>query len=465
MFEQNSINSFCLSSGTILSNNFKIISKIGIGGMGAVYLAKDLSNDQQVALKILHPEFHKNKEYIERFIREIKLMNSIEHPNVVKTYDIFVEDGLIFFTMEYVAGETLESIIELGELNLEKIIKIFTEICQGLTAIHKENIIHRDLKPANILITEDGTAKITDFGVARPTDSKMTMKGVKIGSAYYMAPELWYGKKPSPETDLYTLGILLFELLTLELPFDGNSLSDLMMKHLKQEPIAPSTVNFLVPKWIDQLTLRLIKKDPAERFVSAEEVISYIQDNKHRMTKVLPIVNPKDLVFIKNEFDQPNIFKKKKKENTIFQLLSSTRVFNELNDETKKQNSRFKSAIIKIPFPTKAVHFIKISPPSKDVIFFGLFLASLQIADAYLTSKGVTEFGIKIEGNPLLYSLFKEYSHKQVLMFTKVLALISVIGLSIVAKKTPWVKNIINTLSCIYLIAAIIPWLYILYLK
>ncbi len=431
--------------------------------MGTVYLAKDLSNQQQVALKVLHQEYHKNKEYVERFIREIKLMNCIEHPNVVRTYDIFIEDGLIYFTMEHVSGKTLEEIIELGELNLEKILKIFTAICQGLAAIHRENIIHRDLKPANILVTEEGTVKIIDFGVARPTDSKMTMKGVKIGSAYYMAPELWLGKSPSPQTDLYNLGILLFELLTQELPFDGSSLSELMKKHLSEEPPLASSINFHVPKWLDKLALMLIQKEPADRFVSANEIILFIENNKHRTSRTLPSVESPEQLFVKKEVVEPSILKQNYRKTYVW-TLSSTKIFNELNDKAKNANSRFRATTITIPLPQKAALLICIEPPSRDVIFFGLFLASLQIADGFLTSKGISEFGVTAEGNPLLNNLFLQYSHDQVLIISKCLAILLVIGLSVFARKTSWVKNIINTLSCIYIFAAIIPWIYVLYI-
>jgi eukaryotic-like serine/threonine-protein kinase len=266
-----------IAPGAILSGRYELVELVGSGGMGSVYRARDLAkNNYEIALKILHPEFSSDTVYVERFIREVELMNKIDHPNVVCTYDIGSENGTMYYTMEFVKGVSLEKILDLGTFPIRDFPALIEQICLGLEAIHSHEIIHRDLKPGNILLLDDGSIKITDFGVARTKSSNLTRKDQRVGSIWYMPPEAWQGKQLKKSADLYSLGVVLYEAITGSLPFEGNSPSELMKQHLYSRVVPPNSLRPNIPSWLNSLILRLLYKAQEDRPKDATEVIKAI---------------------------------------------------------------------------------------------------------------------------------------------------------------------------------------------
>ena len=267
-----------LEVGTIIAKRNTVEKCLGTGGMGAVYLAQDsFVNGDQVAIKILHPDLVIDAKQSQRFMREVQLMRKVDHANVVRTYDVGSDGDIVFFTMEYVPGKSLEAFIEGQSFPREQITNLIVGVCSGLEAIHKASIIHRDLKPANILVLENFQPKITDFGVARPEYSELTAHNEIIGSALYIAPEVWLGTKLTSSVDLYSFGVVLYELTTGVLPFDGDSPASLMRMHLEFKPTPPKELNPEIPVWLNKLILNLLSKTAEERMRDAADVIDYVQ--------------------------------------------------------------------------------------------------------------------------------------------------------------------------------------------
>ncbi len=269
-----------LSTGFVVAGRYEIQHLLGTGGMGSVYLAHDrILGAEKIAIKILHRQFAFEQKYTQRFLREIQLMRRVNHRNVVRTYDVGADGDIVYFTMEYVHGQSLLDLIESRSFPKEQLVNIVTQICDGLSAIHESGIIHRDLKPGNLIVLEDYTVKITDFGVARPESSELTAHNEVIGSSPYIAPEVWLGDKVTSAVDLYSLGIILYELSTGVLPFDGESPAVLMRMHLDRAPVPPREINKSIPSWLNKLVLKLLEKSPLARPRTAADVIQYVKDN------------------------------------------------------------------------------------------------------------------------------------------------------------------------------------------
>lgn len=267
-----------LPKGELYAQRYKIDRLIGNGGMGQVYLAQDtLLADELVALKILLPQLSQDERYVKRFLREVQLTRKVTDPHVVRTFEVGEHNKQLFFTMEYVEGTTLAQFADKEPLPTAAVAQILLQICYGLSAIHAHDIIHRDLKPANIIVTNHGTLKIADFGVARPSVSTLTHNEEVIGSGPYMAPEIWAGRAVVPATDLYALGVLGYELLTGVWVFDADSAAELMFKHLEVDAVPPKSLCPDIPLWLNDFVLRLLKKDPAERYVSVTDAIAALE--------------------------------------------------------------------------------------------------------------------------------------------------------------------------------------------
>lgn len=269
-----------LPAGTLIANRYRIIKTLGTGGMGSVYLAADtVLGDEKIAVKILHANFVHDETQLARFLREVQLMRKVNHRNVVRTFDVGTEGEHTYFTMEYVPGVQLETLITDANITREQLVHYLIQICEALRVIHAAGIIHRDLKPANILVLKDGTIRVTDFGVARPEVSNLTGHDEIVGSVCYIAPEIWLGKKITHSADLYALGVIIYEMLTQTVPFDGNSPAVLMRAHLDRTPRPPKDLAPSTPVWLNKLTLKLLAKSPSDRPRDAKEVIDYLKLN------------------------------------------------------------------------------------------------------------------------------------------------------------------------------------------
>lgn len=261
--------------GKLLGSRYEIIEKIGSGGMATVYKAKDLILKRFVAVKVLREEYTTDNEFIKRFNTEAESAASLVHPNIVSVYDVGKEGNLYYIVMELVKGKTLkEIIVEDGRMGWKWSVKIAKQIAQALEVAHKNNIIHRDIKPHNIIITEDGVAKVTDFGIAKAvSNSTITAFGTTIGSVHYFSPEHARGGYTDAKSDLYSLGVVLYEMVTGRVPFDADTPVSVALKHMQETPVSPIVLNPAIPQSLNDLILKAMEKDPNMRYSSATEMI------------------------------------------------------------------------------------------------------------------------------------------------------------------------------------------------
>ncbi|MGD9346146.1 MAG: protein kinase [Candidatus Aminicenantes bacterium] len=260
--------------GTVLNERYEIVEEIGKGGMGKVYKAFDRDIDEYVALKIIRPEIASDEKTISRFKNELKLARKISHRNVCRMYDLGKDGDTKYISMEYISGEDLKkSIRRMGSLTIRKTVAIGKQICQGLVEAHRLGVFHRDLKPHNIMIDREGNARIMDFGIARFPEAKgITDAGMMIGTPHYLSPEQVEGKDTDHRSDLYSLGIILFEMVTGSVPFDGDTTLSIAVKHKTEMPRDPREFNNQIPGRLSQLILRCLEKDPIQRYQSAEDL-------------------------------------------------------------------------------------------------------------------------------------------------------------------------------------------------
>ena len=262
--------------GRLLGNRYEIIEKIGSGGMATVYKAKCHVLNRYVAIKILRDEFTTDEEFIKRFEVEAQSAASITHPNIVSVYDVGVDGNLHYIVMELIKGKTLKEIIveEKGPLPWKWSINIAIQIASALEIAHKNHIIHRDIKPHNIIITEDGVAKVTDFGIAKAvSNSTITAFGTTIGSVHYFSPEHARGGFTDEKSDLYSLGVVMYEMLTGRVPFDADTPVSVALKHMQEEAIAPKMVNPNIPSAVNDIIMKALKKDTNLRYQNATEML------------------------------------------------------------------------------------------------------------------------------------------------------------------------------------------------
>jgi serine/threonine-protein kinase len=263
---------------TIIDGRYKVLSRLGSGGMAEVYLAEDRLLGRQLAVKVLHRHFAEDQEFVERFRREASSAAGLSHPNIVAIFDRGEWDGTYYIAMEYVAGRSLKTVVrEQGALDPAAAIDIVTQILRAARFAHKRGVIHRDLKPHNVILDEEGRARVTDFGIARAGASEMTLTGSIMGTAQYLSPEQAQGHMVSARSDLYAVGIILYELLTGAVPFDGETAVAIAFKQVSAEPRAPSELQPGVPGALDAVVLRALAKDPARRFADADEFIAALQ--------------------------------------------------------------------------------------------------------------------------------------------------------------------------------------------
>lgn len=261
--------------GKYIASRYEIIEKIGNGGMATVYKAKCHVLNRFVAIKVLKEEFTTDEEFIRRFNVEAQSAAGLTHPNIVSIYDVGHENGIYFIVMELIQGKTLKQIInEEGRLPWKWSVNIAIQIASALETAHKNNIIHRDIKPHNIIITEDGVAKVTDFGIAKAvSNSTITAFGTTIGSVHYFSPEHARGGFTDAKSDLYSLGVVMYEMLTGRVPFDADTPVSIALKHMQEKPIEPIRINQDIPLAVNNIIMKAMQKEPSARYLSATEML------------------------------------------------------------------------------------------------------------------------------------------------------------------------------------------------
>ncbi|HSD77335.1 MAG TPA: Stk1 family PASTA domain-containing Ser/Thr kinase [Solirubrobacteraceae bacterium] len=273
-----------IGTETVVDGRYRVTDRLGSGGMADVYCAEDLQLGRNVALKLLHPRFAEDQEFVERFRREASSAAGLQHQNIVSVYDRGEWNGTSYIAMEHVPGRTLkEVVVQEGPLEPNRAIDLVVQVLRAARFAHRRGIIHRDLKPQNVIVEDAGpsrpdeTAKVTDFGIARAGGSDMTQTGSIMGTAQYLSPEQAQGTAVDARSDLYSIGVILYELLTGRVPFEGDTAVSIALKQVNEQPLPPSALNPAVTPALDHAVLRALEKDPARRYADADEFIATLE--------------------------------------------------------------------------------------------------------------------------------------------------------------------------------------------
>lgn len=351
-----------LSKGQKINDRYEIVKSIGEGGMANVYLANDTILDRKVAVKVLRGDLSSDDKFIRRFQREALSVSNLSHPNIVEVYDVGEEDGQHYIVMEYIEGKTLKQLLKKRDsLTLTEVIDIMTQLTDGIAHAHESYIIHRDIKPQNIMIQDDGRIKITDFGIAMALNAtQLTQTNSVMGSVHYLPPEQASGKGTTVKSDIYSMGILMYELLTGTVPFKGDNAVEIALKHMKDKIPSIRKQNPAIPQSVENILLKATAKNPRNRYDTAREMhedLVHCLDEEHAndkkvtfeypendldITAPLPVTNPKkkvekpkkekednedteDLAIeIKNDDNsEEDYFEEPKRRNTLIIILAS----------------------------------------------------------------------------------------------------------------------------------------------
>jgi serine/threonine-protein kinase len=259
--------------GSVVDGRYRVVAKIGGGGMADVWLAEDDHLQRRVALKVLHRRFAQDREFVMRFQREAEAAARLQHPNIVSVFDRGEFDGTYYIAMQYIEGPTLKQLIDSG-ITLEQAVAVIRQVLQAAGYAHRQGIVHRDLKPQNVLVDPEGKAVVTDFGIARAGVSEITQTGSVMGTPHYLSPEQAQGFEVTAVSDLYSVGVMLYEALTGRVPFEGESAVAVAMKQVSQMPQRPSSIQPRVTPALDAVVMRALEKDPGRRFQSADAFIA-----------------------------------------------------------------------------------------------------------------------------------------------------------------------------------------------
>ena len=318
-----------LTKGQKINDRYEIIKRIGEGGMANVYLANDTILDRKVAIKVLRGDLSNDEKFIRRFQREALSVSNLSHPNIVEVYDVGEEDGQYYIVMEYIEGKTLKQLLKKREtLTLPEVIDIMLQLTDGLAHAHESYIIHRDIKPQNIMILDNGLVKITDFGIAMALNAtQLTQTNSVMGSVHYLPPEQANGKSATVKSDIYSLGILMYELITGSVPFKGDNAVEIALKHMKEKIPSIRKQNPTIPQSVENIVIKATAKNPRNRYDSVKEMhddleVCMEKENAKKVTFEYPENDIDDSEPItkkkeKNKIEKPNVEYTEKKEESI----------------------------------------------------------------------------------------------------------------------------------------------------
>ncbi len=264
-----------VTKGSVVDGRYTVLERIGSGGMADVWLADDSHLQRRVALKVLHARFAQDKEFVERFRREAEAAAGLQHPNIVAVFDRGEFEGTYYIAMQYLEGRTLKQVIDAG-LTPEQAAGLIRQVLEGARFAHRHGVVHRDLKPQNVIVDAEGKATVTDFGIAQAGVSEITQAGSVLGTPHYLSPEQAQGFEVTAVSDLYSIGVMLYEALTRRVPFEADSAVAIAMKQVSQAPQRPSSINPQVSPALDAVVMRALEKEPGQRFQSADAFIAAI---------------------------------------------------------------------------------------------------------------------------------------------------------------------------------------------
>lgn len=336
--------------GKVLGDRYEIVEKVGSGGMSVVYKAKCRLLNRFVAIKILRQEFVDNEEFIKRFRVEAQAAASLSHPNIVSIYDVGNQDDLYYIVMEYVDGVTLkEYIVYKKVLDWKETLKVSMQICSALEHAHKNGIVHRDIKPHNIIITTDGVVKVTDFGIARATTYfTVTFAGNAIGSVHYFSPEQARGGYTDNRTDIYSLGVVMYEMLTGKLPFEGDSPVAIAFQHIEKTPVEPIELNSDVPMAINGIIVKAMSKEAEKRYSTVTKMLNDLNEALKHPNEIVAEINTVD-----DKGDSPTLVIPAVSTNKTDKKETQNKV--KVGTKTAKTRNKKKLAIIAVSILTFAI--------------------------------------------------------------------------------------------------------------
>ena len=268
-------NLFIMEEGTVLNNRYQLLERLGQGGMSDVFRARDLMLERYVAIKLLHEQYSQDESFQQRFRQEARAAANLSHPNIVTVHDFGLDQGQLFIVMEYVPGKDLKTLLrQRGRYPYEEAIPLIVQACAGIGYAHRAGLVHCDIKPHNMIVTPDARLKVTDFGIARALSTILPDERADVvwGSPQYFAPEQAVGEAPSPASDVYSLGVVLYEVLTGALPFTAPSSEELALLHLQADPIPLSEYVPDIPSALEQIVMKVLSKEPSARYRTADQL-------------------------------------------------------------------------------------------------------------------------------------------------------------------------------------------------